>query len=539
MMKKIPCKCACALSLMTLMIIGGCQNSSRTNSEGLPSLSLPTFQDSASSPSSIKISNPHPFKKGETIAVIAKDLGGAVPHLQAIENLVVTALKETGLTVLNPAILDKLKREELLEAAILNKNATYFREIGKKYQTDWIFYIPISAEAEQGIGRQWLGSSLVAGHIASTQTSEIFKSSTSPILGTPENPTTVGGTRLEAQDQAIRRSLEQVLRDFDLPTDIGMVPRDIRITLKQAWQKAKMSSPPTTIAFDPTGSWLISGHQNGTIILWDVKDGTQEYQISSTESPIQGIITDPLRNGLFFWNKANQIFYFDPTTKKNGQFWQAPSSIRSIAASKTTPWLGIGTASGDIFVLSLDDTFTPQQTAAHKKPVTFISFTSAVQPELITASEDLAVRFWDPQNLQRAKRTLQQDVFRGEITHGGMSQDGVFLALGIRNIDIDLLRNRRTDTRKVKILRTATGEEVQEFRVHKKDLTTLSFGPTRRVLATASAESILKIWDTELAKEIINFRLPSNTHIHQVTFSSNGSWMAANLENSLVVWSIR
>ncbi len=528
-----------ALSLLVVMMLGGCQRSSQSTSGSLPDVSSPTFPNSIFSPSTKQTSNPHPFKKGETIAVIAKDLGGSGPHLQAMENLVVTSLKDLGLKVVNPTVLEKLKKEELLEAAIQNKNAMFFQEIGKKYQTDWVFYIPISAEAQQAIGRHWLGTSLVTGHIVSTKTSEIFKSSTSPILGTPDNPTAVGGTQLEAQDQAIRLSLEQVLRDFDLPTEIGGVPRDIRISLKQAWGKNTSSNPTTTIAFSLSNLTLASGHEDGSIILWNTKNGSQESQIPSTGSPIQGMVPDLLHGHLIAWDTNNQIFYVDLNTKKSEKLWQAPSSITAITISKTTPLLGIGTADGEIFVLSLDNTFPPQQTTAHKEAVTFISFSSSTQPELITASEDLSVSFWDPRKLQRAKRTLQQDVFRGEITHGGISQDGVFLALGIKDVDIDLLRNRRTDTRKVKIIRTNSGEEVQDFRVHRKDLTTLSFGPTRRILATASEESILKIWDTELAKEILNVRLDSDSPIQQVSFSPDGLWMAANLGDRLNVWSIR
>ncbi len=527
------------LSLLLVLILGGCQRASQSSSESLPDVSSPTFPNTIFLPSTKQTSNPHPFKKGETIAVIAKDLGGSGPHLQAMENLVVTSLKDLDLKVVDPTTLAKLKKEELLEAAIQNKNATFFREIGKKYQTDWVFYIPISAEAQQAIGRHWLGTALVTGHIVSTKTSEIFKSSTSPLLGTPENPTAVGGTQLEAQDQAIRLSLEQVLRDFSLPTEIGGVPRDIRISLKQAWGRNTSSNLTTAIAFSPKNLTLASGHQDGSIILWNTKKGAQKSQILSSKSPIQGMIPDPLHGHLIAWDTNNAVFYIDLNSQKSEKLWQAPSSITSMAISKATPLLGLGTSEGEVFVLSLDDTFPPQRTTAHKEPVTFISFSSSTQPELISASEDLNVRFWDPRKLQRAKRTLQQDIFRGEITHGGMSQDGVFLALGIKDIDIDRLRNRRTDTRKVKIIRTKTGEEVQDFRVHRKDLATLSFGPTRRILATASEEGILKIWDTELAKEILNIRLDSDSPIQQVSFSPDGLWMAANLGNRLNVWSIR
>ncbi len=538
-MKKITWIHLGALILLMVVILGGCQRSAQSKSGSTPDISFPTFPTSVFSSETQQASNPHPFKKGETIAVIAKDLGGSGPHLQAMENLVVTSLKDLDLKVVNPAVQEKLKKEELLEAAIQNKNATFFREIGKKYKTDWVFYIPISAEAQQAIGRHWLGTSLVTGHIVSTKTSEIFKSSTSPILGTPDNPTAVGGTKLEAQDQAIRLSLEQVLQDFSLPTEIGGVPRDIRISLKQAWGKNTSSNPARSIAFSPKNLTLASGHQDGSIILWNTKDGTQESQLPSTGSPIEGMIPDPLHGHLIAWDANNQIYYVDLNTKKSEKLWQAHSSITSMAISKTAPLLGIGTSEGEVFVLSLDNTFPPQQTTAHKEPVTFLSFSSSTQPELISASEDLSVRFWDPRKLQRAKRTLQQDVFRGEITHGGISQDGVFLALGIKDIDIDLLRNRRTDTRKVKIIRTSSGEEVQDFRVHKKDLTTLSFGPTRRILATASEENILKIWDTELAKEILNFRLDSDSSIQQISFSPDGLWMAANSGDTLNIWSIR
>lgn len=538
-MKKIGLIHLGTFSLLVVLIFGGCQRSSQSTSGSLPDVSFPTFPDSKSSREAQQTSNPHPFKKGETIAVIAKDLGGSGPHLQAMENLVVASLKDLSLNVVDPTNLEKLKKEELLEAAIQNKNATFFIEIGKKYQTDWVFYIPISAEAQQAIGRHWLGTALVTGHIVSTKTSEIFKSSTSPILGTPENPTAVGGTQLEAQDQAIRMSLEQVLRAFKLPTEIGGVPRDIRISLRQAWGKNTSSNPTTAIAFSPKNLTLASGHEDGSIILWNTKKGSQKSQILSSKSPIQGMIPDPLHGHLIAWDTNNAVFYIDLNTQKSEKLWQAPSSITSMTISKTTPVLGIGTSDGEVIVLSLDNTFPPQQTTAHEEPVTFISFSSSTQPELITASEDLSVRFWDPRKLQRAKRTLQQDVFRGEITHGGMSQDGVFLALGIKDIDIDRLRNRRTDTRKIKIIRTNTGEEVQDFRVHRKDLATLSFGPTRRILVTASGEGILKIWDTELAKEILNTRLDSDSPIQQVSFSSDGLWMAANLGDRLNVWSIR
>jgi len=118
-----------------------------------------------------------------------------------------------------------------------------------------------------------------------------------------------------------------------------------------------------------------------------------------------------------------------------------------------------------------------------------------------------------------------------------MSPDGALLAVGAKQIDIDLRRNRRLDTEVVKIRNVKTGEELASFEAHEKDIRALAFFPDPRFLASGGKDRQIKLWDLEARTAVASLSVQGA--VTAVVVSPNGRWLAgADDSGRITLWEV-
>ncbi|HKJ00541.1 MAG TPA: DUF2380 domain-containing protein [bacterium] len=249
--------------------------------------------------------------------------------------------------------------------------------------------------------------------------------------------------------------------------------------------------------------------------------------------------------------------------------------VSALAVNRTGKLLAVGTRGGVVALVDADSGKVLHQAEGHDDPVTTVAFSPADNffasggeddkvsvfvvrtgdlsfqlkgpsdavatvrfatdgRHLIVASRDRSVRVYDV-NVQREVRSFEESARKLDFAE--LSPDGAYLAVAAREVHIDLMRNRRTDTKLVKIRNVATGEEMLSFEADEKELTGLAFFPDTRYLATGAEDGLVKIWDLQKSAVIASLNL--NGRVTALRVSPNGRWMAAADDtNTITIWGV-
>ena len=93
-----------------------------------------------------------------------------------------------------------------------------------------------------------------------------------------------------------------------------------------------------------------------------------------------------------------------------------------------------------------------------------------------------------------------------------------------------------SDDKMVKLWDTATGKEIKTLSGHTDGVWGVSFSPDSKMLASASRDNTVKLWDTATGKEIKTLTGHTST-VLGVSFSPDGKILAsASADNTVKLW---
>ncbi|KAK7281703.1 hypothetical protein RIF29_09917 [Crotalaria pallida] len=105
-----------------------------------------------------------------------------------------------------------------------------------------------------------------------------------------------------------------------------------------------------------------------------------------------------------------------------------------------------------------------------------------------------------------------------------------------------------SDDKTVKIWNMKHDKFLHDFREHSKEIYTIRWSPTgpgssnpnkKLLLASASFDSTVKLWDVELGRSLYSFNKHRDS-IYSVAFSPNGEYLASgSLDKSIYIWSLK
>jgi WD40 repeat protein len=243
----------------------------------------------------------------------------------------------------------------------------------------------------------------------------------------------------------------------------GTKGRHSRRDLGQQLMVGVLHDSPRSLAFSPDGKQLASGHQYGSVRLWDV-DGILEGKEESME---------PLKPGA----KRRAFVHTDISI--------GAVSIVSLAFSPDRKRLAAGSEDYRITILDTASGKVLRSFVGHQAAVVALAF-SPDGKRLASASHDRSVKIWDTSS---GKELLTLGVHAGPVHAVAYSPDGKSIATAIDNAHI-----RLWDATTGKALRTLEGQQ--------GEVLSLAFSPDGKQLVAGYSESVVSQWDLESGKKL-------------------------------------
>jgi WD40 repeat protein len=247
------------------------------------------------------------------------------------------------------------------------------------------------------------------------------------------------------------------------------------------------------ISFSPDGKMLASASVDKTVKLWDTSTSEEIKTLTGHTSGVYGISFSP-----------------------DGKMLASASVDKTVKLWDTSTGKEIKTLTG------------------HTNAVWGISF-SPDGKMLASASVDKTVKLWDTSTGKEIK-TLTGHT--GGVTGVSFSPDGKMLASASAD-------------KTVKLWDTSTGKEIKTLTGYTNSFNCISFSPNGKMLASASADKTVKLWDTSTGKEIktkqiktkqiktkqIKTLIGHTSEVWGISFSPDGKMLAsASVDNTVKLW---
>ena len=243
------------------------------------------------------------------------------------------------------------------------------------------------------------------------------------------------------------------------------------------------TEPVNSVAYSPDGKTLVSGSEDYTVRLWDVRTGQLLHTLEEHAGDVTSVAFSPNGKTLVSGSRDTTTRLWDTDT---GQLLR---TFRMIPKNYIV-------LSGSYGVNSV--AFSPDG-------------------KLLATGSDNAIRLWD---VSTGERLASSGVDVGFAV--AFSSDGVTLASGDGNGSVKLWGAR-------------TGRHWQTLRGHTDIVYSVAFSPDGKILASGGTDREIRLWDARTGKPLRTFEEHTN-RVLSVSFSPNGRTLASASWTEIRFW---
>jgi WD40 repeat protein/serine/threonine protein kinase len=236
------------------------------------------------------------------------------------------------------------------------------------------------------------------------------------------------------------------------------------------------------LAFSPDGRSLASASFDGTVQLWDARDGA------------------PLKSFLGHEHRVHSVaFSRDGRTLASGS-WDRTVKLWSVSTGEVLRTL-----------------------RGHEGQIYSVAF-HPHNRQLASGSADKTVRFWDS-TTGRLERTLSGHV--GQVWSVTYNTEG------------DLLASASEDS-SIRLWDAATGKALRTWSGHQGPVVSIAFSPDGRKLASAGSDGIVKVWSAADGAELFSLGgSPAQGSLLSVAFARDGHTLASGqTDHTIKLWDV-
>lgn len=254
-------------------------------------------------------------------------------------------------------------------------------------------------------------------------------------------------------------------------------------------------SPVMSLAIDPTGGLIASGHQDGIVNLWEMNTGELLHTVNTHGSDVTGVAFDPSGKTLATGGLETVVKLWQAASGKLLHSFEGPSrGARCIAFDPSGATLvGGGFDSLDLWdVASGERLFQSEGRPSHYSSLAFDPFTKT-----LAAAGDSVVELWEATSGKQL-HTLEQESLG--VCGVAFDPSGTILAVGGDHGSVLLL-----DAKSGKLLRTLEG--------HTSAVDIIGFSPDGQLLASKSNDDTIRLWNCETWETVAVISVPKMHNI--------------------------
>ncbi len=220
------------------------------------------------------------------------------------------------------------------------------------------------------------------------------------------------------------------------------------------------------------GKYIVSGHDNSAINLWNLETGQRVISYSEHEDAVMSVDFSPSNSNLLASGSRDQTI----------KFWNT------------------------------SDEHTVQTFTGHNNEVSSLSF-SPSGDELVSGGLDASTKIWQIQSGQMLQ-SIDEEFSSRVITATAYSPDGSKIAIA-------------TEYGTVKLLDAITGAVLLSGRVRDFKIKSITFSPDGSILASSSWDGLINLWDVESGQELRSYKVHTTWGSDSIAFSPDGKTIAS------------
>ncbi len=282
------------------------------------------------------------------------------------------------------------------------------------------------------------------------------------------------------------------------------------------------SSECNAVAWGSDRTLLASGHDDGSVRLWEVASGREICRFLGHQSYVRSVAFSP-----------DGSFLASGSVDKTVRLWDVDSGkeLKNLAGHQNSVWSVVFSPDGSLLASgSVDKTVRlwdvisgreSKRLTGHQNEVRSVVF-SPDGSLLASGSGDNTVRLWDVISGQESKRLTGH---QSEVRSVVFSPDGSLLASGSRD-------------KTIRLWDVDSGQDSKALTGHRNSVWSVVFSPDGSLLASSSEDKTVRLWDVASGQESKKLTGHQND-VRNVAFSSDGSLLASgSIDKSLRLWSV-
>lgn len=284
-----------------------------------------------------------------------------------------------------------------------------------------------------------------------------------------------------------------------------------------------------TIVIHAAENLLISGSSDKLIRIWDLETGSYIDELKGSASKVRSIALSPDGKTLASGARDQMIRLWDLKSRKCFATLEGhtDSKISSVAFNYDGNFLASGCYDQTIKLWNLEKHECMQTFSGHNDWVRMVAFHPSGK-FITSVSDDQTIRKWDIETGECLK-TLQG--YMGEIRSISLSQDDQFLAIGCEDKCLRIWKFTYPNN-------LLTPESYMVIDAHNSRINAVSISPTEKIVATASFDHLIKIWDLGTGNHLITLKGHEKC-VNAIAFSPDGSQLVTTgADKSVRIWDV-